>query len=890
MVASIAAGISVDYYLGQVEYYLGTREPDGHWIRVGPGMGLVPYTKVEAEPFTRLHAAQDPTGKSLLANDGHRSKEIGGHDVTFSAPKSVSVLWGLADEGLRAAIEQAQAEAVAAALHLLDKEAGFCRRGHGGSHIEKVSLTVAAFQHGEARPTRHSDDLVFADCALHTHACVLATAQRSDGTFGCLDARPLYFWTKTAGALYHHTLAAQLQRLGFGIEPTGANGIFEVAGVDEQLCAYFSARRSEIVAELATFGLETAQAPALAAAKACATRSSKLDGPQDRHTYWRDRAAALGFAPDRVIDRALQAGLDRAAPRDVADTVPALIDAALHELTERASIFSRHELVAAIASKLVGLPGTHVETELARLAAAGKLVILVRDRWNHPIYSTPAVMRLERELRDCALRLKAQQVAAPSVGRVRTLIDQAGLNAEQAAAAELASGPAVIALIEGGPGVGKTTLLTPVAQSWKEAGWRVIGASNAWKIALQLADDLEIESRAIDSWLARADVGQAFLTDKTVLLIDESGLQSGAQLHRILHAVEAARQKGHRIVVRMCGDRKQLQPIGRPGLQIVADAVGTQRVDTIVRQRQLWMREVVTWFGDGQAREALDTLAAESCIEECQGQAATVRALVAAWDDSRCHHPGRHLLMIAKTNTQVRALNLAARARLRAAHVIGAEEEAVLRAVTPSGKTHELPISRGDRVRFLSRVDRLGVVNGTTATITDIRREGETISIHAQVGTRDVVFTPADLADAAQRVKLAHAYATTCYGAQGLTTEESFVLADVGMDRHTIFVAASRARTRTRLFVDQSQLEARAKQARLLNDRTTPITKDERFAALATAFTRSGIKRSTLDFHEEVRTDPPALTDARILPVGREAQTAAKVEHRPARTRGPALD
>ena len=53
------------------------------------------------------------------------------------------------------------------------------------------------------------------------------------------------------------------------------------------------------------------------------------------------------------------------------------------------------------------------------------------------------------------------------------------------------------------------------------------------------------------------------------------------------------------------GDRKQLQPIGGPGLRIVADAIGTRRVDTIVRQRHAWAREAVTHLGDGRAAEAL---------------------------------------------------------------------------------------------------------------------------------------------------------------------------------------------------------------------------------------------------------------------------------------------
>jgi hypothetical protein len=68
----------------------------------------------------------------------------------------------------------------------------------------------------------------------------------------------------------------------------------------------------------------------------------------------------------------------------------------------------------------------------------------------------------------------------------------------------------------------------------------VIGAATAWKIANALADDLQIESRATDAWLARADNGQPFLYGKTMLLLDEAGLMSSRQMHKILSSIEAA--------------------------------------------------------------------------------------------------------------------------------------------------------------------------------------------------------------------------------------------------------------------------------------------------------------------------------------------------------------
>lgn len=178
MVASVAAGTAAQYYLRQSEYYLGGREPTGRWMAAGAGIAVAVDALVERGDFECLHAGMDTSGHSLITNDGGRLTHVGGYDVTFSAPKSLSVLWGLADDDLRQQLEAIQDAAVKAATDLLDREAAFCRRGHNGVDIEKVKLTAAAFQHGEARPAVHEDGTTFADPALHTHVVILNLAQR----------------------------------------------------------------------------------------------------------------------------------------------------------------------------------------------------------------------------------------------------------------------------------------------------------------------------------------------------------------------------------------------------------------------------------------------------------------------------------------------------------------------------------------------------------------------------------------------------------------------------------------------------------------------------------------------------------------------------------------
>jgi conjugative relaxase-like TrwC/TraI family protein len=73
-----------------------------------------PVTKSEFE--AALSGIDPKTGKRLAALGGRLQDHAAGWDMTFSAPKSVSVLWALSEPRDRATIETAQRAAVATAF------------------------------------------------------------------------------------------------------------------------------------------------------------------------------------------------------------------------------------------------------------------------------------------------------------------------------------------------------------------------------------------------------------------------------------------------------------------------------------------------------------------------------------------------------------------------------------------------------------------------------------------------------------------------------------------------------------------------------------------------------------------------------------------------------
>ena len=185
---------SEDYYLsavaaGREDYYLRADEAPGRWLADG---GLDLSGEVGAPELRALLAGRDPRHDSQLVRGpaGGRPRTPG-FDLTFSAPKSVSLLFALGDPDQRAAAIGAHERAVQAAIGYLEDHAAFLRRGHNGAErVPALGLVAAGFRHRASRA---------GDPALHTHVLVANIAQDAEGRFGALDSRAIYRNAKSAG-------------------------------------------------------------------------------------------------------------------------------------------------------------------------------------------------------------------------------------------------------------------------------------------------------------------------------------------------------------------------------------------------------------------------------------------------------------------------------------------------------------------------------------------------------------------------------------------------------------------------------------------------------------------------------------------------------------------
>lgn len=185
--------------------------------------------------------------------------------MTLSAPKSVSLLFGLGDDRVSQAAVEAHDAAVRPALGFLEGEEARVRRGHHGLVVEPAAgLVAAGFRHRSSRE---------GDPQLHTHVLVAKVGKGPDGRWSALGAHAIFTYGKTASLLYHAALRAELtRRLGVGWGPV-RQGIGEVAVFTRAELLVFSQRRAEIEARLAVVGASSARA---AQAAALDTRQSPV--------------------------------------------------------------------------------------------------------------------------------------------------------------------------------------------------------------------------------------------------------------------------------------------------------------------------------------------------------------------------------------------------------------------------------------------------------------------------------------------------------------------------------------------------------------------------------------------------------------------------------------
>jgi hypothetical protein len=397
----------------------------------------------------------------------------------------------------------------------------------------------------------------------------------------------------------------------------------------------------------------------------------------------------------------------------------------------------------------------------------------------------------------------ADREAALARAEARGLV----LSGEQAEALEHITGGRDLGIVVGHAGTGKSALLGVARDAWEAAGYEVRGVALSGIAAENLESGSGIVSRTIASMEHGWGQGRDLLTARDVLVIDEAGMVGTRQLERVLsHAAEA----GAKVV--LVGDPQQLQAIeAGAAFRSIHERHGGAEIGEVRRQREDWQREATRDLANGKTGHALEAYRSHGMVHGSQTREQARGDLIHRWDRDRQASPDKSRIILTHTNGEVRALNEAARERMRTAGDLGNDVHVTVERGVRN-------FASGDRVMFLQNERGLGVKNGTLGTVEQVSAQSMTVQTD---DGRSVRF---DLKD---YNRIDHGYAATIHKAQGMTVDRTHVLATPGMDAHSSYVALSRHRDGVDLHYGRDDFAGQDRLVRTLSrDRSKDMASD----------------------------------------------------------------
>lgn len=748
---------------------------------------------------------------------GHR-QAVAGFDFTFSVPKSVSVLWGVADADVQAGIVDAHHAAVREVVELLEREVAATRAGVANvdgavAQVAVSGVAAAAFDHWDSRS---------GDPQLHTHVVISNKVKTvMDDRWRSLDSRPIHAAVVALSAHYNAVLADRLSgRFGIHWEQRGRgeerNPQWEIAGVGDDLIAEFSGRTRQIEEEkdrlIAAYVDRHGRQPSrativkLRAQATLATRPEKqIRSLSDLTDEWRQRARAhlrcdAASWARHVISAQVSAAVDvdTMAPDAIRRVAVQVID----EVSSQRSTWRHWNLWAAASKETMGWRFRSVEEREAIVArivevAEGQSLVLT------PPELAPSPTSFRREDGTSVFRPKHSQIFSSSEvmaaedrllrmaeDRTGPAVPGDGLAAgglspgQHEAVSAIATSRRRLDVLIGPAGAGKTKSMRVLRDGW--AGYcgpgSVVGLAPSAAAASVLGEDLGVRCENTAKWLYEHDCGRARFQRGQLVIVDEATLADTRTLDRLGTIAAEAGAK-----VLLVGDPAQLQSVEAGGAfsmlaQVWPDVPELTDVHRFVHE---WEKAATLDLREGRA-EAIAAYARHDRLRE----GSTEQMLDAAYSAWRADaDAGVASILVSESRQAVEQLN----ARARADRILRTDELASREVMLGDGlraSIGDVVITRRNDRRLRGR--RGGWVrNGDRWLITDVRCDGSVAVRRTGRRWSGAVVLPKDYV--ARSLDLG--YAVTAHRAQGVTVDTSHVVVSSRTAREDLYVSMTRGRS-----------------------------------------------------------------------------------------------
>lgn len=577
---SSAAGASAYYTVGS--YY--TEGPSqSSWngdAREAVGLSDGPVSPKEFENILNGKSADGTALTDRAANGQNRAVGI---DLTFSAPKSVSIL-AMGENG--EAIKQAIMTANHAMMDFVEKKLvqtrGTDPETGKRTYLGDQKIVYASFMEDTSRAN---------DPGVHVHNPLANLALGPDDKFRAMHNKQIVTHQRLAGAVSRAALAKEMRDMGLNLISTGKHGFFEIANVPPEAISTFSKRREQMEAMRKNATHEKGAMSRIV----LLSRPNKVTlNASERHQSWNAQLGELGTSFDQITKDAFDVTPERMPSPDT------VLKGVIRDLSETERHFTEFNILrTALMKDAPQVTATELQSAMTAQVKSGELIQSRDGKY----FTTPTIVRRESAvITEMNAGHLQGMVIAPSVPTVPNSEGFTLTRGQQNAANHMVSSRDRMIGVQGNAGVGKTTLLESAAPLIKDVGLQLIGIAPSAAAVSALEETGVFDKVMTTQAFCINPVGD----DHTFLVVDEASMIGTKSMRNILNY---ANSKDLARVVLM-GDVNQHGAVeaGTPFADMQRAGLRTAKVDEIIRQKSPRHRQGIADLAAGKIRAGIAQL------------------------------------------------------------------------------------------------------------------------------------------------------------------------------------------------------------------------------------------------------------------------------------------